>query len=60
MCVCWGICSSAFVSVVHARVTEVEVMCVCASKIINRPQKRVIPLLCVREDGGGPEEERKC
>lgn len=33
---------------------------VCVSKIINRPQKRVIPLLCVRAGRRGPEEERKC
>lgn len=58
-CVC--ICSSAYVSVVHARVLCVEVgVSVCVSKIINHPQKRVIPLLCVRVDCRGSKEERKC
>lgn len=54
------VCVAAYASAVHARVPKWVSECVCVSKIINHPQKRVIPLLCVRADGEGPEEERKC
>lgn len=62
VCVCartnFGICicTSALMHVVM----HVCCLSLCVSKIIKRPQKRVIPLLCVRVDCGGPEEERKC
>lgn len=67
MCMCARACTYLDVCVVacayvHLRLclcVEVGVS-VCVSKIINRPQKRVIPLLCVRVDRRGPEEERKC
>lgn len=58
--VCVAVYASAFASVVHARVPKWVSECVCVSKIINHPQKRVIPLLCVRANREGPEEERKC
>lgn len=64
VCVCCAVCICIRVYGLRA-CTEVGVsvhVCVCVgvSKIINPPQKRVIPLLCARADRKGPKEERKC
>lgn len=57
MCVPVVVYASAFVSLVHTRV--LKWVSVCVSKIINQPQKRVVPLLCITVDHEGPEDERK-
>lgn len=57
----WGLLMFIWISIwVSCTCAEWKWMSMCVSKIINRPQKRVIPLLCVRTDCRGPEEERIC
>lgn len=58
-CICVGVRVERFSSVARARVPKWVSECTCVSKIINRPQKRVIPPLCcpgeLRGSRGGAE-----